>query len=134
VKLARDKLDSKAFLEDTATTATLKRLLKSAHIILDKNDYRFHNGSKMELPEVNMVTVTIKNIPEEIYEKIKLQAKANRRSVNSEIISIFEHAVQKRTPMDVQQILERARKTRELTAHYTLSNEELDKWKKEGRE
>ena len=81
-----------------------------------------------------MVTITIKNIPAEIYEKIKVQAKANRRSVNSEIISIFEHAVQKRTPMDIQEILERAHKIRELTAHYTISNEEIDRWKKEGRE
>ncbi len=81
-----------------------------------------------------MTTVTIKNIPEEIYEKIKIQAKANHRSVNSEIISIFEHAVQKRTPADVQAILERARKVRELTAHYIVSDEELTRWKKEGRE
>jgi plasmid stability protein len=84
--------------------------------------------------EVYMVTITIKNIPAELYEKIKMQAKANRRSVNSEIISIFEHAVQKRTPIDVQEILERARKVRELTAHCTVTNEEINKWKKEGRE
>jgi plasmid stability protein len=84
--------------------------------------------------EEKMITITVKNIPEDIYEKIKLQAKANRRSVNGEIISIFEHAVQKRTPRDVQEILERARKIRELTAHYTITNEEIDRWKKEGRE
>ncbi len=35
---------------------------------------------------------------------------------------------------DVQEILERARKVRELTAHYTITNEEIDRWKKEGRE
>jgi hypothetical protein len=54
--------------------------------------------------------------------------------VNSEIISIFEQAIPKRTPMDVNQILERARKVRELTAHYTITEEELNRWKKEGRE
>jgi len=81
-----------------------------------------------------MATITVKNIPEEIYEKIKLQAKANHRSLNSEIISIFEHAVQKRTPMDVKLILERARKIREITAHYAISDEDLTRWKKEGRE
>jgi plasmid stability protein len=83
--------------------------------------------------EEDVATITIKNIPEDIYEKIKMQAKANRRSVNSEIISIFEHAVQKRTPMDVREILERARKVRELTAHYKITNKEIDRWKKEGR-
>jgi plasmid stability protein len=81
-----------------------------------------------------MVTITVKNIPEEIYEKIKLQAKANRRSVNSEILSIIERAVQTLTPMDAQEILERARKVRKLTAHYIITNEEIDRWKKEGRE
>ena len=81
-----------------------------------------------------MVTITIKNIPEEIYERIKTQAKTNHRSVNSEIISIFEHAVQKRTPADVKAILERTRKIRELTAHYIINDEELTRWKKEGRE
>ena len=81
-----------------------------------------------------MVTITVKNIPEDIYERIKLQAKANRRSVNSEIISIFEQAVPNRTPRDVKEILERARKVRELTAHYTITADEINRWKKEGRE
>ena len=81
-----------------------------------------------------MVTITIKNIPEDLYERIKLQAKVNRRSVNSEIISIFEKSVPDRTPMDVAEILERARKVRELTAPYTITAEDIDHWKKEGRE
>ncbi len=81
-----------------------------------------------------MVTVTIKNIPEEIYEKIKLQARANHRSVNSEIISIFEHAIQKRTPRDVKEILERARKVRELTAKHTVTADEIEQMINERRE
>jgi plasmid stability protein len=84
--------------------------------------------------EADMVTITVKNIPEEIYERIKQQAKANRRSINSEIIAIFEQAIPKRTPMDVNEILERARKVRELTAHYTAPTEEIDEWKREGRQ
>lgn len=81
-----------------------------------------------------MVTITVKNIPEELYERIKSQAKVNRRSINSEIISIFEHAIPTRTPLEVKDVLERARKVRELTADYTITAEELDRWKKEGRE
>lgn len=81
-----------------------------------------------------MVTVTIKNIPEEIYERIKLQAKANRRSVNSEIISIFEKAVPTRTPMDVKKVLERARKVREFTVDNTITEDEINRWKREGRQ
>jgi antitoxin FitA len=83
--------------------------------------------------EEHMVTITVKNIPEELYERIKRQAKANRRSVNSEIISIFEQAIPKQTPAELNEILERARKVRELIAHYTATAEEIDRWKKEGR-
>ena len=81
-----------------------------------------------------MTTITIENIPEEIYEKIKLQAKANRRSVNSEIISIFKQALQKRTPMDVKEILERARQARVLTANNTVTTDEIERMINEGRE
>lgn len=80
-----------------------------------------------------MTTITIKNIPNEVYEKIKLQAKANHRSINSEVIAIFEQAVQRRTPGEVKNILERARKLRELTAAYTVTDADLTEWKAEGR-
>ena len=33
-----------------------------------------------------MHNITIKNVPEELYEKIKITAKENRRSINNEII------------------------------------------------
>lgn len=81
-----------------------------------------------------MATITVKNIPAELYERIKVQAKANRRSINSEIISVLERAIPTRTPMDVNEILERARRVRELTANYTATAEDIDRWKKEGRE
>ncbi len=81
-----------------------------------------------------MATITIKNIPDEIYDKIKIQAKANRRSVNSEIISIFEQVVHKRTPADMKAVLSRARQIRELTGHYIATHKEITRWKKAGRE
>ena len=33
-----------------------------------------------------MHNITIKNVPEELYEKIKINAKENRRSINNKII------------------------------------------------
>jgi plasmid stability protein len=83
--------------------------------------------------ETNMVTVTIKNIPEQIYERIKAQAKSNHRSLNGEILTILEQAVSL-PPIDVQATLERARKVRELTANYTVTAEEIEKMINEGRE
>lgn len=80
-----------------------------------------------------MVTVTIKNIPEEIYARIKTQAKANHRSINGEILSILEQAISI-PPIDVQGTLKRARKVRELTAHYKITADEIEKLINEGRE
>jgi plasmid stability protein len=86
----------------------------------------------MEPKRGNMITVTIKNIPEELYERLKIQAKNNHRSINKEIITIIERALTI-PPIDVEATLERTRKIRELTAHYVITDEEMTKWKKEGR-
>ena len=79
-----------------------------------------------------MATITVKNIPDDIYEKFKESAKENHRSVNSEVILLIKMAVMRR-PMDVAAVLEGARQTRELTAHYVITDEELTKFKNEGR-
>ena len=80
-----------------------------------------------------MVTLTIKNIPEQVYERIKTRAKNNHRSINGEVLSLLEQAVSI-PPIDVEATLERARKVRELTAHYTITADEIEKWINEGRE
>jgi plasmid stability protein len=83
--------------------------------------------------EEKMVTVTIKNIPQQISERIKTQAKSNHRSMNGEILSILEQAVSL-PPIDVEITLERARKVRELTAKYTITADEIEKMINEVRE
>lgn len=40
-----------------------------------------------------MPTLTIKGLPEPIYERLKAQAEAHRRSLNGEIIHCLERAV-----------------------------------------
>lgn len=79
-----------------------------------------------------MVTITVKNIPEQVYERIKVRAATNHRSINGEILSILEQTVSL-PPIDVEATLERARKVRELTAHYTATADEIEKWINEGR-
>ncbi len=83
--------------------------------------------------EEKMVTITVKNIPKQLYERIKVRATANHRSINGEILSILEQAVSL-PPIDVEATLERARKVRELTAHYTVTADEIEKMINEGRE
>ena len=84
-----------------------------------------------------MTNITIKNIPLLIYERLKMQAENNRRSINSEVIVILEKALQivpQRTPAEVEKILEETRKLREMTAGYMVTEEEINRWKNEGRE
>ena len=80
-----------------------------------------------------MTNITVKNVPPFIYERLKQQAENNRRSINSEIITILEKALTIQ-PIDVEAALENARKVRELTAHYSLTTEEIEKMINEGRE
>jgi len=80
-----------------------------------------------------MTSITVKNIPPRIYERLKAQAENNRRSINNEIITILEKALAIQ-PIDVETALENARKLRELTANYTLTTEEIEEMINEGRE
>jgi antitoxin FitA len=80
-----------------------------------------------------MVTITLKNVPPEIYERIKIQAKNNHRSINGEILSILEQAISI-PPIDVKATLERTRKLREMTADYVITADEIEKLINEGRE
>ena len=79
-----------------------------------------------------MVAITVKNIPGELYERVKLRAKVNHRSINNELIAIIEQSVLPQ-PLDMETWLIKARQLREVTAHYVISDEELTRWKKEGR-
>ena len=79
-----------------------------------------------------MPTITLKKIPDDLYETLKMRAKLHRRSLNSEIITILEDATMTR-PVDVDAILAKAEQLREKTAGYSLNDEMLRRMKDEGR-
>ena len=79
-----------------------------------------------------MATVTVKNIPDELYERLKTAAEINRRSINSEIIVCIENAVASRR-INPDEVLENARRLRRLTAGHSISDEEFNQAKAEGR-
>ena len=79
-----------------------------------------------------MPNITIKNIPEDLYERLKESARAHRRSINSEVIVCIEKAVGARK-RDVQAILARAEALREKTAEYKITDGEIDQAKSDGR-
>jgi antitoxin FitA len=92
---------------------------------------------KRNLLEVEMTSLTVKNIPPLVYARLKQQAENNRRSINSEVLIILETTLQvapQRTPEEVEKILEETRKLREKTAGYVVTEEEINRWKNEGRE
>ncbi len=78
-----------------------------------------------------MPTITVKNIPEDVYERLKEQAKRNRRSINSEIITLMERAVMSYR-IDPEEILESARVIRE-SLNFVATEEEINRAKNEGR-
>lgn len=79
-----------------------------------------------------MATLTLKNIPDNLYDQLKESARLHHRSINSEIIYCVERTV---TPhkINVAEHLAMARQLRAKTAGYLLTDEEIDKAKSEGR-
>ena len=79
-----------------------------------------------------MTTFTVKNIPPNLYERLKKSAERNRRSINSEIIVCIEKTVQSQA-IDTEQVLTKARKYRSLTQAMPISDDELTLAIEEGR-
>jgi len=80
-----------------------------------------------------MTTITIKNIPDDVYARLKEQAKYNRRSVNSEVIVLMERAtIAYRTDADVEKILADAKALRD-SMNFVATEEEINRAKNEGR-
>jgi plasmid stability protein len=73
---------------------------------------------------------TLKNIPDEIYERIKLRAQRHRRSINSEIINILFEATARKRP-SAEEIVARADELRSRTKGF-VTDEFLRKAKREG--
>ena len=77
-------------------------------------------------------TITVKNIPQNIYEKLKGRATSNHRSINREILSIFEEALALKR-FNPDEILHSARTLREKTGTFLLTQDFINKAKREGR-
>lgn len=79
-----------------------------------------------------MATLTIKNIPDAIVRRLKVQAAKNRRSLNAEVIEVLASAGQP-VPVDVESLLARARAIRAMGPSTKFTNRELNAWKRAGR-
>ncbi|MGD9523173.1 MAG: Arc family DNA-binding protein [Gemmatimonadales bacterium] len=79
-----------------------------------------------------MPTLTIKGLPDPIYERLKAQAEAHRRSLNGEIIVCLERAVGA-ARVDPQAWLAEARTFREGLSLEPLTDRELRDAREAGR-
>jgi plasmid stability protein len=87
----------------------------------------FHYGD-MKMP----ATLTLKNIPDEIYDRLKAAAETHRRSLNGEVIVCLE-TVLAPTRVLVSERLARARQLRTELAPAKFRARDIDTLKKQGR-
>ena len=77
-------------------------------------------------------TLTLKNIPDEVYERLKLSAESHRRSMNSEAIVCLEAALLARRIAQAER-LARARHLRAALPKTKFRVRDIDAMKREGR-
>jgi antitoxin FitA len=76
-------------------------------------------------------TVNLQNIPDHLYERLRLAAKANGRSMNREVIGCLE-SVFPRSPVSVAECLSRARALRNELPQGKFEPAEIDAFKRDG--
>ena len=79
-----------------------------------------------------MATLTLKQVPEDLYRVLKRRAAANRRSLNGEAIFCLEQVLTPRK-LDVDSWLTRARDLRQETEGLILDDDVLRQARTDGR-
>jgi plasmid stability protein len=79
-----------------------------------------------------MPTVTVRNIPAELYEKLKRAAATNHRGINSEFLACIERAVGSHE-VNPDVLLADVRGLRTKTASHPIADAELARAKTTGR-
>jgi plasmid stability protein len=79
-----------------------------------------------------MATLTVKNIPDELYARVKEAAARNRRSVNSEIIARIEASLMPRR-VSAEHVVARARRLHAEMGSGLLEVEQYDEARRAGR-
>jgi plasmid stability protein len=79
-----------------------------------------------------MTSITVKNIPDELYERLREAAKSNRRSINGEIIHRIQRSLNPR-PTAIEPLLARIQRLHESFEGRTLTVDQIDDARKEGR-
>ena len=79
-----------------------------------------------------MASITIKNIPQELYEKLKITASLNHRSLNNETINCLESVLMPQQ-LSVADKLLRAKRIRTKLGNAVFDADEIKNAIEEGR-
>jgi antitoxin FitA len=105
---------------------------RAADALIDGSNPCNHNGS-IPVGDCMPTTLTLKNIPDAVYERLKLSAQAHRRSMNSEAIVCLESALFP-TQVTAAERLARARELRSALPTGKFKARDIDALKREGRQ
>ena len=79
-----------------------------------------------------MANITLTNLPDEVFQTVKIAAESNRRTVQEEIIGRIQNSLlPARKPPEI--IKQRIRKFHAAMEDRFISMEEIDRAKREGR-
>jgi plasmid stability protein len=79
-----------------------------------------------------MATLTVKNVPDKLHQRLKQSATQHRRSLNSEVVACLERALI--TPqIDPEEFLVKVRAARERNTRIFVTDEDLRQAKNWGR-
>lgn len=79
-----------------------------------------------------MATMTIKNVPDDLYDQLKKSAGRHRRSINSEAIVCLEQVLRSKR-VDPEALLARARRARVRSPDLFVTDDELRSAREWGR-
>lgn len=80
-----------------------------------------------------MAVLTIKNLPDPLYARLKARAASNNRSLNREAITCLEQALADAVPPNPVQLLDALRASRGRLRRVWLTDQALAKARAEGR-
>ena len=85
-----------------------------------------------------MSNVTVRNLPEDIYQALKAKAERNRRSLNQQVIVAIREYVDSDSPAGSETAIETIERLRRFRAGFpsgfVIDEDEFDRFKRAGRD
>jgi len=106
--------------------------IDEAHFSRQTKNKHHNETILVSFKQITMPTLTVKNIPDALYSRLKEAAQAHHRSMNSEILYCVEQTLGAQK-IPVTEHITRARKLRMKSANHPLTDSDIFAAKNEGR-